>query len=117
MKNREIAVGLDIGTTKIVAMVGRKNEHGKIEILGVGVSESPGVHRGVVTNIVKTVNSIKEAVEKAEAMSGHKINEVTVGIAGQQIRSLQINSSHVAISYAVFCWKKKKVHEDLADDI
>src|SRR5690625_3804181 len=89
MKNREIAVGLDIGTTKIVAMVGRKNEHGKIEILGVGVSESPGVHRGVVTNIVKTVNSIKEAVEKAEAMSGHKINEVTVGIAGQHIRSLQ----------------------------
>lgn len=89
MKNREIAVGLDIGTTKIVAMVGRKNEHGKIEILGVGVSKSLGVHRGVVNNITKTVSSIKDAVAQAEATSGVEISEVTVGIAGQHIRSLQ----------------------------
>lgn len=84
-----IAVGLDIGTTKIVAMVGRKNEHGKIEILGVGRAKSLGVHRGVVNNITQTINSIKEAVAQAEQDSGYKIKDVTVGIAGQHIRSLQ----------------------------
>lgn len=89
MKNKGIAVGLDIGTTKIVAMVGRKNEHGKIEILGVGKAKSLGVHRGVVNNITQTVNSIKEAVAQAESTSGYKITDVTVGIAGQHIRSLQ----------------------------
>lgn len=89
MNNNRIAVGLDIGTTKIVAMVGRKNDHGKIEILGVGQAKSLGVHRGVVNNITQTVNSIKEAVAQAEASSGYKITDVTVGIAGQHIRSLQ----------------------------
>lgn len=89
MKNNGIAVGLDIGTTKIVAIVGRKNEHGKIEILGLGKSKSLGVHRGVVNNISQTVSSIKEAVAQAEAASGIKITDVTVGIAGQHIRSLQ----------------------------
>lgn len=89
MKNNEIAVGLDIGTTKIVAMVGRKNEHGKIEILGVGKAKSLGVHRGIVNNITQTVSSIKEAVAQAETNSGYKITDVTVGIAGQHIRSLQ----------------------------
>ena len=89
MKNKGIAVGLDIGTTKIVAMIGRMNENGKVEVLGVGVAKSLGVHRGVVSNITKTVSSIKEAVAKAESASGMKIEEVTVGIAGQHIRSLQ----------------------------
>lgn len=87
--NHQIAVGLDIGTTKIVAMVGRKNEYGKLEILGVGRAKSLGVHRGVVTNITQTMNSIKEAVTLAEEDSGFKITDVTVGIAGQHIRSLQ----------------------------
>ena len=89
MKTKGIAVGLDIGTTKIVALVGRRNEHGKIEVLGFGKSKSLGVKRGVVTHITQTVNSIKEAVSQAEQMSGHKITDVTVGIAGQHIRSLQ----------------------------
>ena len=87
--NNQIAVGLDIGTTKIVAMVGQKNEHGKLEILGVGRAKSLGVHRGVVNNITQTIASIKEAVAQAEADSGYKITDVTVGIAGQHIRSLQ----------------------------
>lgn len=65
-----IAVGLDIGTTKIVAMVGRKNEHGKLEILGVGRAKSLGVHRGVVNNITQTINSIKEAVAQAKGQFG-----------------------------------------------
>lgn len=85
----EIVVGLDIGTTKIVAIVGRKNEHGKLEILGMGKSESIGVSRGMVSNIDKTVQSIKLAVEDAEAKSGVEIKIVNVGIAGQHIKSLQ----------------------------
>ncbi|WP_438962556.1 cell division protein FtsA [Nonlabens sp.] len=89
MDLKEYAVGLDIGTTKIVAMIGRKNEYGKLEILGVGRSKSLGVHRGVVNNITQTIQSIQQAVDQAEAVSGIKISEVTVGIAGQHIRSLQ----------------------------
>ena len=89
MKNGDVVVGLDIGTTKIVALVGRKNEFGKIEILGLGKTESVGVSRGVVSNIEKTVQSIKVAVEEAESKSGIKITNVHVGIAGQHIKSLQ----------------------------
>src|SRR5690554_1309320 len=85
----EIVVGLDIGTTKIVAMVGRKNEFGKLEILGMGRSESLGVSRGVVANIDKTIESIKTAVAEAEEQSNVEISIVNVGIAGQHIKSLQ----------------------------
>ncbi|MBA3899792.1 MAG: cell division protein FtsA, partial [Bacteroidetes bacterium] len=85
----EIVVGLDIGTTKIVAMVGRRNEYGKIEILGYGKAESIGVKRGVVANIEQTVQSIKAAVQEAETNSGVDIKYVNVGIAGQHIKSLQ----------------------------
>ncbi len=85
----EIVVGLDIGTTKIACLVGRQNQHGKIEILGMGVSESVGVTRGVVSNIEKTVASIKAAVAEAEKNSDVEINVVNVGIAGQHINSLQ----------------------------
>ncbi len=84
-----IAAGLDIGTTKIAAMIGRQNEYGKLQILGIGKSKSLGVHRGVVNNITQTIQSIQQAVQEAEAASGMKIEEVTVGIAGQHIRSLQ----------------------------
>ncbi|MBS9773720.1 MAG: cell division protein FtsA [Tenacibaculum sp.] len=88
MENNKIAVGLDIGTTKIVAMVGRKNEYGKLEILGIGNTKSLGVKRGVVTHIMQTTESIKQAVDEAESISGKKITDVVVGIAGQHIRSL-----------------------------
>ncbi len=89
MENQEFSVGLDIGTTKIVALVGRKNKFGKLEILGMGKAPSKGVHRGIVNNITLTINSIKEAVAQAEQSAGVKIQDVTVGIAGQHIRSLQ----------------------------
>lgn len=89
MNRENIAVGLDIGTTKIVAMVGRKNEYGKIEVLGVGKSKSLGVHRGVVNNITQTIQSIQQAISEAEASSECKIHDVVVGIAGQHIRSIQ----------------------------
>lgn len=89
MENKKIAVGLDIGTTKIVAMVGQKNEFDKVEILGIGKSQSLGVHRGVVNNITQTIQSIQQATLEAEAKSGVTISDVVVGIAGQHIRSLQ----------------------------
>ncbi len=89
MDNNKIAVGLDIGTTKIVAMVGKYNEYGKLEILGIGKTKSLGVHRGVVNNITQTIQSIQQAIQDAETASGVKISEVIVGIAGQHIRSLQ----------------------------
>ncbi|WP_309608748.1 cell division protein FtsA, partial [Flavobacterium sp.] len=89
MEREKIAVGLDIGTTKIVAMIGKKNEYGKLEILGVGKSKSLGVARGVVNNITQTIQSIQEAIAMAEADSGFKIKDVVVGIAGQHIRSIQ----------------------------
>lgn len=85
----EIVVGLDIGTTKIAALVGRRTEHGKIEILGMGKAESLGVARGVVLNIDETVKAIKMAIEDASNKSGVDIKVVNVGIAGQHIKSLQ----------------------------
>ena len=84
-----LVVALDIGTTKVCAIAGRKNEHGKLEILGVGKVDSVGVMRGVVTNIEKTVNAISEAISSAERMAKEKFTHVHVGIAGQHIKSLQ----------------------------
>jgi cell division protein FtsA len=89
MESKEIIVGLDIGSTKIACIVGRKNEYGKVEILGLGKADSLGVNRGVVENIQNTVDSIHKAVEEASLTSGVEIKVVNVGIAGQHIRSLQ----------------------------
>ena len=87
--NKNFSVGLDIGTTKIVAMVGEKNQFNKVKVIGVGKSQSLGVHRGVVNNITQTIQSIKIAVDEAQSRSGIEVKEVAVGIAGQHIRSLQ----------------------------
>ena len=87
--DKNISVGLDIGTTKIVAMVGEKNQFNKVKVIGVGKSQSLGVHRGVVNNITQTIQSIKIAVDEAQSKSGIEVKEVAVGIAGQHIRSLQ----------------------------
>ena len=89
MSEGKIIVGLDIGTTKVACIVGQKAENGKIEILGYGKTISTGVKRGVVTNIFDTVEAIKTAVKQAEDQSGVEINRVSVGIAGQHIKSLQ----------------------------
>ncbi len=84
----EIVVGLDIGTTKIAVIVGSKNEHGKLEILGVGKASSEGgVIRGMVANIDKTVRAINKALIEAEEQSGVNISKVNVGIAGHHIKS------------------------------
>ncbi|MDX2191026.1 MAG: cell division protein FtsA [Bacteroidota bacterium] len=87
MDTDKIEVGLDIGTTKICVIAGRRNEFGKLEILGMGKAVSEGVTRGMVTNIDKTVESIKTAIKEAEENAGLDIAEVSIGIAGQHIRS------------------------------
>lgn len=89
----DIIVGLDVGTTKIACIVGRRNENGKVEILGHGKAESIGVKRGVVSNIEDTVKSIKAAVEEASNRSNVEIKTVHVGIAGQHIKSYQHRGS------------------------
>jgi len=90
MENKsEIIVGLDIGTTKIVCIVARKNEHNKIDVMGLGKSDSVGIARGVVMNIDQTVASIMKAIKEAADKSGVEIKYVNVGIAGQHIKSLQ----------------------------
>ena len=89
INNSDIIVGLDIGTTKVSIIIGRKNQYDKIEILGTGKAVSSGVSRGIVSNIDKTVASIKLAIEEVEKKNDIKINEVFVGIAGQHIKSLQ----------------------------
>ena len=85
----ELVVGLDIGTTKIAAIVGYKNEFGKVEILSVGKAESLGVQRGVVANIEQTIESINAAIKIAADKADIDIEEVIVGIAGQHIKSMQ----------------------------
>ena len=98
-KTTDYVVGLDIGTTKIAVLIGRKNEHGKLEILGMGKAPSPGVSRGVVTHITPTVEAIKEAVRQAEEKSELTVREVNVGIAGQHIRSIQHRGVKIRDSY------------------
>ncbi len=87
MEQEKIVVGLDIGTTKICAIVGRKNEFGKLEVLGMGKAESEGVVKGIVFNIDKTVYAIEKAIKEAGDQAGIDIGVVNVGIAGQHIRS------------------------------
>ncbi|MCP4457341.1 MAG: cell division protein FtsA [Cytophagales bacterium] len=87
MSKEEIIVGLDIGTTKICAIVGKKNEYGKLEVLGMGRAVSDGVIRGIVTNIDKTVHAIDKAIKEASDSAGIDIGVVNVGIAGQHINS------------------------------
>src|ERR1041385_402591 len=86
---QEIIVGLDIGTTKVCAIVASVDEGGRFNVLGIGRSPSDGLTRGVVTNIDKTVRSIQSAVSEAESRSGIKIQSVIVGIAGDHIQSFQ----------------------------
>lgn len=84
-----LAIALDIGTTKICAIAGRRDRHGKLEVLGFGRVNSEGVLRGVVSNIEKTVKAISEAVASAQRSAGTDFRVVHVGIAGQHIKSLQ----------------------------
>ncbi len=86
--DRSMLVGLDIGTSKVVAIVGEVNEQGGIEVVGLGSNPSRGLKKGVVVNIESTVQSIQRAIEEAELMAGCQIHSVYAGIAGSHIRSL-----------------------------
>ncbi|MFC2129556.1 cell division protein FtsA, partial [Bacteroidota bacterium] len=87
-KNRIVAA-IDIGTTKIVSLVGQLNEQKRLEVLGISKSASKGVKRGVVLNIEETVNAIHSTVNEVQEQSGLRFNEVFVGIAGQHIKSVR----------------------------
>jgi cell division protein FtsA len=86
--NNNLIVGLDIGTTKIVALVGEINEDGRVDVVGIGSHPSRGLKRGVVVNIEATVNSIQRAIEEAELMASCEIHSAYTGISGSHIRSL-----------------------------
>lgn len=86
---QEVVVAVDIGTTKVCAIAGQVNEFGKIEVLGMGRVSSEGVLRGVISNIEKTVNAIKEVITAVERQLEADVRIVHVGIAGQHIKSLQ----------------------------
>lgn len=86
--DNNLIVGLDIGTTKIVALVGEVNQDGNVEVIGIGSHPSKGLKRGVVVNIEATVSSIQRAIEEAELMAGCEIHSAYTGISGSHIRSL-----------------------------
>jgi len=88
-KNEDIVVGVDIGTTKVCAVVAAEDELGRVNILGVGVAPSDGLNRGVVVNIDRTVNAVREAIREAERAAGVEVQNVIVGIAGDHVQSFQ----------------------------
>jgi len=87
--NERIVVGLDIGTTKVCAVVASADEMDRINVLGVGIAASDGLNRGVVVNIDRTVEAVRKAVDEAERMAGVRVRSVLVGIAGDHVQSLQ----------------------------
>lgn len=93
MAKKEFISAIDIGTTKIVAMIARRTAEGKFEILGLGHAPSSGVKRGVVVHIDETVSAIRLAKQQAEDQSGYRMDEVYVGIAGQHIKSMKNRNS------------------------
>lgn len=106
---RNLLVGLDIGTSKVVALVGSVNADGTMEIVGIGSHPSRGLKKGVVVNIESTVSAIQRAVEEAELMAGCQIHSVYVGIAGSHIRSLN--------SHGIVAIKDKEVSQSDLDRV
>lgn len=88
----DVIVGLDVGTTKICVIVARPKENNNVDIIGIGKAPSEGLHRGIVVNPSKTIESIKAAIADAEMNSGVKIKSASVGIAGHHIRCIQSSS-------------------------
>jgi len=103
IKRGDVVVGLDIGTSKICAIVGALNDENEIDIIGIGISPSRGLKKGVVVNIESTVDSIKRAVEEAELMAGIDIESAYVGIAGNHIKGIN--------SHGIIAIKNKEVVE------
>jgi cell division protein FtsA len=125
-KKEQYVAAIDIGTTKIVAIVGKKNENGKIEILGLSKALSKGVKRGVVLNIEDTVNAIETTVNDVQQRSGIMFTEVFVGIAGQHIKSMKNRGYILRDSYEDEITKDElfkliddmhKIHIDIGEEI
>jgi cell division protein FtsA len=125
-KKEQYVAAIDIGTTKIVAIVGRKNENGKIEILGLSKALSKGVKRGVVLNIEDTVNAIQTTVDDVQKRSGIIFSEVFVGIAGQHIKSMKNRGYITRDNYEDEIKKEEvfrliedmhKIHIDIGEEI
>ena len=87
-KNSNIVVGLDIGTSKVVCIVGTRDENGQLEIISLGSYPSSGLKKGVVVNIEATTDAIKKAVEQAQSIQEDKIKSIYVGVAGSHIKSI-----------------------------
>lgn len=105
----KMVVGLDIGTSKVVALVGEISPEGDLSIVGIGSHKSVGLKKGVVVNIESTVQSIQRAVEEAELMAGCQIHSVHAGIAGNHIRSLN--------SHGIVAIKDKEVYQTDIDRV
>jgi len=125
-RKEQYVAAIDIGTTKIVAIVGRKNENGKIEILGLSKALSKGVKRGIVMNIEDTVNAIQTTVEDVQKRSGIMFSEVFVGIAGQHIKSMKNRGYIIRENYEDEIRKEEgfrliedmhKIHIDIGEEI
>jgi len=108
-QEKNLIVGLDIGTSKIVAIVGEVADDNTVEIIGLGQHPSRGLKKGVVVNIDSTVHAIQRAVEEAELMSGCEIRSVYAGIAGNHIRSMN--------SHGIVAIKDKEVNRDDIDRV
>ena len=106
---RNLIVGLDIGTSKVVAIVGELAADGRLEVVGVGTHPSRGLKKGVVVNIDSTVQSIQRAVEEAELMAGCQIHSVLAGIAGSHVRSLN--------SHGIVAIRNKEVTSEDVDRV
>ncbi len=106
---RNILVGLDIGTSKVAAVVGECVNHDELEIIGIGLAPSKGLKKGVVVNLESTVHSIQRAVEEAELMAGCQIKSVFAGIAGSHIKSLN--------SHGIVAIKDKEVMQQDIDRV
>ncbi|NOZ85632.1 MAG: cell division protein FtsA [Deltaproteobacteria bacterium] len=103
-RKEELLVGLDIGTTKVCAIVGEPSEDGGIDIVGIGSHPSRGLRKGVVINMESTVESIKQAIEEAELMAGCEISRVFTGVAGGHIKGFN--------STGIVAVKRREVNED-----
>jgi cell division protein FtsA len=107
--DRNLIVGLDIGTSKVAAIVGEMREDGEIEVIGVGTHPSRGLKKGVVVNLEATVQSIQHAIEDAEEMTGCRIHSVYAGIAGSHISSMN--------SHGIVAIKEKEVSQSDVDRV
>ena len=125
-KKEQYVAAIDIGTTKIVSIVGKKNENGKIEILGLSKALSKGVKRGVVLNIEDTVTAIQTTVDDVQKRSGIIFSEVFVGIAGQHIKSMKNRGYITRDNYEDEIKKEEvfrliedmhKIHIDIGEEI